>query len=337
MSKNSIEKQNYSTMLFDKGGGNRPLNENNVIKTAPVSCPYVPIVESCKKDRTNVVFPRIQNQAVVKAETAANSPAKIAAKAKIVKNFFTPHITGKIEHFEQGNIGDCWELTGTEALANTTEGAKIIKNSISQNKKGNVTVTLGNAGESYTFTPKQIIDAKFRLSTGDDNARVLELAMEQHRLGQIKDGYNMLEENKMWQLDPDSPLTSGCLTETISALTPTISLFAGTKAFGINALRDPNNNGHTTSWIEQFSQQKNIADNLKSVQENPKTFAATAAFLYNKKPMYSGHAYTVKSVDDYYVTLINPWYTSKEKKVLKSDFIQNCNEIILSLPYNYQQ
>lgn len=89
---------------------------------------------------------------------------------------------GKIENFKQGNTGDCWALAAIHTLAKTKNGAEIIKNSIKKLPSGNVVVELKGAKESYRFTPEQVNDAKGRLSQGDDDVRLLEMALEQHRL-----------------------------------------------------------------------------------------------------------------------------------------------------------
>ena len=44
---------------------------------------------------------------------------------------------------------------------------------------------LAGTGEVYTFTPEQINKAEGKLSSGDDDVRVIELALEQHRIKQI--------------------------------------------------------------------------------------------------------------------------------------------------------
>jgi len=316
MGKNSIEKQNYSTMLFDKSGDNRPLNINKGTKTNPLSSPYIPIVESCKKDATIVALPEIQNQTVVKAkekladnmlekkkqwmklqETEEN---KRIAQREIEQS--TVRINGKIEDFEQGNTNDCWALTGIRALANTKKGAEIIKNSISQTKNGNVTVKLKGVNETYTFTPAQIKESEGRLSTGDDDVRVIEMAMEQHRLNIFKRGFYVgIGDINGERAGVQNPLESGCPSEAIFLLTGKDSeYYSSSGCFFADALIS-----------------------LSKIRKNPDKYAGTTSFKEEKDLVTNDHAYSIKSVDTESVTVVNPWDSSKGVKIYNNKFLEN--------------
>jgi len=324
MGKNSIEKQNYANnpkVLFTKSGYTRPdLNKLAIFDYN----------KTCPKDKTAIFIDKIHNKAVVDAEEKFSEKAAANFKKALILNKAKEHneaierstlrINGKIENFSQGPVYDCWVLTGARALASPTNGAEIIKNSISQNKNGRVTVKLPGYNESYTFKSKQIIKAEDRLSSGDDDARVIEMAVEQHRLKLVKSGYNILEENKNDLIDPDSPLDIGNAGEIFTALTG--------RNYDLLSEVEPIESS-TTDWADHFSSKKNNEKYLSLIQKNPDKYATSISFLKERGPMLYAHAYSIKSVDNYSVNIVNPLNTSKEVKILKPDFLDNCSEMIM--------
>ena len=58
---------------------------------------------------------------------------------------------------------------------------------------------------------------------------------------------------------------------------------------------------------------------------------ATASFIMvHKDGSLSGHAFTIKSVTEDTVTIINPWHPDKEITMSREDFKQSVHEITLS-------
>jgi len=256
-----------------------------------------------------------QNQPA--AMNSIHHQAKISDKARQLSML---HIDGVIGKFEQGNTGDCWLLSGVRALANTKKGAAAIKNSISQGKNGNVTVKLKGYGESYTFTPAQINEAEGRLSSGDDDVRVIEMAMEKHRQKLINNGYNFLEVNKNDVIDPSSPLNSGTEDEILEALTGKIAEIYATGMNFTDAKGD---------WVKNSLSVKETDKYLSLIKKNPNKYAATTSFRHEKGPMETAHSYSIRNVDDYSVTVVNPYDSSKDEKILKPIFLGNCADINL--------
>ena len=94
-------------------------------------------------------------------------------------------VNGEIdENVSQGNTGDCWLLVGVLSLTSTEVGRNIIKESITCNADGSVTVTFKGLNVSYTITAAEIkkwdTDSKTNdaYSNGDNDMLVLELAVE---------------------------------------------------------------------------------------------------------------------------------------------------------------
>lgn len=230
-------------------------------------------------------------------------------------------INGKIEDSRQGKVGDCWLLSGLNALSETTNGAKLIKNSISQNKEtGNVTVTFKSfvSGDkvSYTFTPKQINEAESRLSRGDDDVRVIEMGIEQMRL----DAYSILKDERIKSLS-----NSGINNELFL-------LMAGEE--GKNCTPNP-----------QVKQPKNMADKISAYffglkkedecldeilnqkQKDPKRYAVVASYFHNPERDTVLHQYCVKKVNNNSVTVSNPWGSGIDIKMPRQRFDERCKYI----------
>lgn len=239
---------------------------------------------------------------------------------------FGVHIDGEIGNFKQGTTGDCWAVGGIKSLALTEEGAKMIKESISQDEKtGNVTVELKGVGETYTFTPAEIKKRNFDLSSGDDDVRVLEMAIEGHRkklqaaspdgnfkknvsVGILEDCKDQDDAEKICAIQKKRPLTGGYEQEVWYDIT-----------------------GKTGNQVKA----EDLSKALEEIQRNPSRKAVGLAFERDNGVKASGfvssdpnfklllnHEYTIKKVDDQNVTVINPNDTSKEEIISREQFLK---------------
>ena len=149
------------------------------------------------------------------------------------------------ERVTQAGTGDCYLLATLNSLQETENGKQIIKDSIIDNKDGSYTVKLNGVNMSYTFSTEDIEDAEKKLidgtlgggavvgsgsdrySNGDDDAMLIEMAVEKFRDG-IYDG--SIAVNEEW---PDyasstvskekhdkglSSLNSGCMNQVLYLL-----------------------------------------------------------------------------------------------------------------------
>lgn len=267
-------------------------------------------------------------------------------------------INGKIEDFKQGKTGDCWLLDGLKGLANTEEGARAIKDSIFQDQDGNVHVTFQGVNESYAFTPKEIIDARERLSTGDDDVRVIELAVEKHRKQLLDRGIKYEDHVEQFNRElgsrvgygtNESPLKAGYASEIYFLLTSKdkFDYFEQAPIKREETLVHRINNflfGPPQKPPTPKPKENNISmsnDNIRTdlnsyltlIQQNPGQYACSVTFQEDNRiathPIYDHHAYTVTSVDNAYVTIVNPKNSSRELKVTRNDFISNYRGMIL--------
>jgi len=223
-------------------------------------------------------------------------------------------INGKIESFAQGNTGDCWALTGLKALSGTKEGAKEIKNAISQDENGNVTVNLKRTNEKYTFSPEEINKAQGKKAFGDPDVIAFELALEKHREKLLKDP-NFKEGNK----NIEQSVGSGTLEEPLDGGYPSEVFALLTDKKNVLKLLNPK------TYSKPSKEADTIINNLMYLKEiNPNRNAVAVSFIKKEGPVITHHAYSVEKVDKEYVTLSNPHNSLKGIKIKRKDFVKNC-------------
>jgi len=100
---------------------------------------------------------------------------------------------GIIGDFKQGAAGNCWMLSGLKSLSCTPRGAQIIKDAVTKNDDGSITINFKGLNTSYTITEEEFKNAKEeyltspdgvkeqKYSSGDVDAMVFELAVEKIR------------------------------------------------------------------------------------------------------------------------------------------------------------
>jgi len=267
---------------------------------------------------------------------------------KAEKNYYRSHlkINGKIEKSEQGKTGDCWALAGVNALSYTKIGAQFIKNSISQNIDGNVTVKLAGAKKSYTFTPAKIKKSSGRLSKGDDDVRVIELAFEAHRKDAYKDKIikkGHFDSSKSFKIIyPRNILSGGLNAEAIFMLTgkyPSILTNYNNRSTHnkIDYVHQPSQAGKSmTNWASLIKKdsnryglqvEKSLSNYLSLIQKYPDRYTAVVSFGHKQKHMRTQHSYSLKNVDKNNVTVVNPWDSAEEIKIPRKAFAENYLEL----------
>lgn len=231
---------------------------------------------------------------------------------KLIADDSTVKIDEEIGQFKQSKtVGDCWLVSSIKALSETTKGAQAIKDDISKDPQtGNVTVKL-KTGDSYTFTPEEISNAKSRLSTGDDDVRVLEMAVEKHRKNKIEECKrtgkkyygNGTEEQPLYNGDPQDAVT----------------LLAGRLSQELDSSK--NNN-------ESELMAKPTRDTyLDMIEKYPDKYSAVITFNKNdsSKNIVTDHLYTIDHVDGDNIMLVNPWNSSEKTLISRDELLSNCN------------
>ena len=216
---------------------------------------------------------------------------------------------GVIGNTKQQSIGDCWVLSGVNALASTPKGAQLIKNSIKHNPDGSVTVKLKGANRSYTFSADEVggadyVNNKYSYAKGDTDMNLLEMAITRYRQELIASNP---ESWKYRDATMENPIDGGLTFESLQYIT-------GKKP-------------------EVSFNSKNIAKMLAKKEQAPERYAAEFSFrkkdesIDNGKVIITGHAYSLSRVTSDTVYIINPWDSSKEIAYPIDKFLENCDEM----------
>lgn len=241
---------------------------------------------------------------------------------------------GKIGNIEQFATGNCWLLSGVNALSYTEEGKKIIKNALEYHD-GYTIVHL--AIGDYVVRDNEVIETKgdLQYSRGDDDMIILELAVEK-AIDEISEGKIILNEDAPPYLTEDDTIEKRIVTTIGNSSTEggwpnELWYFLTGKA---SEYYD-NDSEDTRKALDEFQNcnKKDIAlacslldfkdkegieglkidsnDNCYIIDQNGETHELDAP-----------HAYAIKSVDANTVTVIDPWDSSKEIVLSREQYLK---------------
>jgi len=218
---------------------------------------------------------------------------------------------GAIGDTKQGKIGDCWLLSGVNALSYTDEGKQIIKDALEYHD-GYTTVHLKGAID-YDITDEEVEKARCReLSTGDDDMIILELAIEKA----YKDAAdkNILLDSIRYdeKISKDGDSLDGSVTANlvylITGKESSIRTLAAATAFS----RDWNED--FLGGLETFEEN----DNKDVIMTLGATEEATIQDINGDTVKIDApHGYAVKDVDENNLTFTNPHDSSIEITIPK--------------------
>ncbi len=223
-------------------------------------------------------------------------------------------IDGKIDETMQGLVNDCGTLSGLNALSYSEAGRKAIKDAISQDENGVITVKFKAVNMEYTITPEEMDETS--ASLGDGDMKAFEIALKKYRKD-IRDG--KVEINKdipeiIYQEGIfDNPLEGGSGEQIMSLLTGNKS-----NSFFNRLLK--------RSFTDEGKKRKEAFDNfLEDFEKKPEKYAATVNFekMDEDKGITLNHEYAVKKIDGDNVVLVNPWDSSKETVISKDEFLSS--------------
>lgn len=273
----------------------------------------------------------------------------IAVIGQIQVNNSDFQIDGEIGDFKQGKIGDCYFLAGLNAITNTPNGRDIIKNNIKKNgnsysvklpgaimasaeqkRDGLKTFITGD----YKISEAELKEARKsgKYSKGDDDVLVMELAFEKYREEVI--ATNKANKGKT---DPnarhgfyageyigggteDEPLNGGKGLDAMFLLTGRKSqLYSKPVAKGEKSINE----------VSGKIRPEQLNSRLDQIQQNPDKYAVTAGFLMKNKEgkITGGHAFSIKSVDDKFVYLVNPWDSANVVKLTREQFMEKARSM----------
>ena len=279
-------------------------NVNNVVKAQAIS-------------NEEVDFTDIYNQIA----SANNTETSLDANN-------TSGINGEFdEQIKQGGTGDCWLISGLLALNATDEGKQIIKDSISVNDDGSVTVNFRGVNASYTITPEQIKkydtdnNTKDAYSNGDNDMLVFELAVKKLKSDIAAGAINIGASANSYEGDRDTSIEGGFAQQVIYFMTGKTSQTYGVQSSNKRDLA----NGLANSTIYNV---------LNDAANNPQTVLACGMYYgiksakcidgrtFNIDLREYGHAFAITGVDadKQTVTILNPWDSTKPYTMSWSEF-----------------
>lgn len=247
-------------------------------------------------------------------------------------------IDGKIEDFQQGDKGDCWLLSTVKAFSRTPKGAEILKNAISEDSCGNVTVTLKGAQDKngnpvkINMSADELHSSRYNLSFGDDDVLAIERAVDKYRRQQLLEILNdsaISNEDKEKYLnnldDGANPVFAMQLLTGYDTITedPFIKTFEDGSIEAVDK----------KDMRKQIEKAKLSFGDVKS---NPTTLCFLSylnnenpvdSFKLGKHEIFNNHAYTVADVKGDYIYLKNPHDTSKTIKLNFRDLFKHANKV----------
>ncbi len=232
-------------------------------------------------------------------------------------------LDGYIDASEQsGYTGDCWLLTGLNSMSYSEAGRQAIKDAMTFNEDGSVTINFKGVGVSYTITKEQIAAANRnkRYSSGDDDVLVFEMAMEQLR-NDIGAGKIQFDVNSPYYVGDTSTGRSGQSSIDGGYVEQVWYLLTGKLA---SQTSNPDQIKNYLSQFEQNPDSMTMSCSFKGGQGDRNGFTVTDA-NGNPVKLYYSHAYAVKSVDGDKVTIVNPWDSTQEIVLDKDTFAKYAN------------
>lgn len=232
---------------------------------------------------------------------------------------------GKIGNTSQEDINDCWVLSGVTSLSYSEKGQEILNKAVTHNDDGSVTVKLVGGGKEYRFSAEEIAlnqyeDGEKKYSSGDTDMNILEMAFARYRKENVQNKEASIypfdrAHNKSIGTTETDPLNNGMTDEAVYLLTGTKSEY----------------------WLDPRIVNLDRKGNnlLSKFQNNPENYAAVCSFKADDESITDGtivdkHVYTIKSVDDDNVYVVNPWDTSKTITYPREQFMKNVNDISMT-------
>ncbi len=227
---------------------------------------------------------------------------------------------GQIEPTKQGQVGDCWILSGVNSLSYSEKGREIIENSLQYTEEG-VYVNFKGIDKSYYVSNENISLSTF-LSRGDKDMRAFELAtnyaLQDYASGKIEIND---ETSKYVKYEPSLNTSEDGLVPIHGDFTPKMMYLLTGQNAGYLSSDPKNGNQALDDYIANDGKSMSItlSPNFEK-DEKSKTFTT----LDNKEvEMSNNHAYAVKAASGNSVTVIDPWDSSKEIKLDRDTVIDN--------------
>ena len=246
-------------------------------------------------------------------------------------------VNGELDEWiEQGGTGDCWLIAGILALNSTDEGKKIIKESITANSDGSVTVTFKGLGVSYTISAAEIrlhdtdSNKNDAYSNGDNDMLAFELAVEKLKKD-IKSGKVKLDvdsESYEGYNNNDFSIEGGFSQQIVYFLTGKVS---ETHCVDTDSAK---NDAEARKLLSKGLPVEEVLEVLQQASENQPVVLNFGVYygvkraqcvdgrVFNLDVTSGGHALAITNIDaeKRTVTIVNPWDSTKEYTLSWEEF-----------------
>ncbi len=220
---------------------------------------------------------------------------------------------GEINDTKQGSTGDCWLMSGINALSYTDEGKKVIKDAIDYNNDGSTTVHLKGFGD-VQITSAELQEAKNsdKFSKGDDDMLILELAIRKV-LDQLKANGSKLDNAPPEVQKALQATINADSEETITGGFPIVAMYLLTGEYAQSeTVSDAGSKADVDTILKEFENNNNKDMALTACFDSDMSINDVSGIAVD---IVGNHAYAVKEVKSGVVTLTNPWDSSKEINV----------------------
>jgi len=238
------------------------------------------------------------------------------------------NINEQIEASEQGLIGDCWLLAGLNSLSYSSKGQEIINDAITNNGDGTYNVSFNGVELYCTITSDQLDQARASgyYSTGDDDVLLMELGVETF-LYNLQKGNVTLPDGAppfLYQ-EEGNPLNGGFPRDIVYLLTGEIMQYETiitpeAKYLEGEALESFYDN-QLESFYTNFEQNPDSSTGCLHIagkkEENDVYVKDINGDMVKLTNAGENHSWSVKSVDENTVTMVNPWDSSSEFTISK--------------------
>ena len=302
------------------------------------------VINTCDSDMLNKALEAVTSQLQISDNQNYNLSDICSKFDSLLNDYITGrnkssvNVNGEIdEAVAQGGAQDCWLIAGVLALNNTPNGKQILKNSISVNQDGSVTVKFAGVNAEYTisyeemklydneasFSTKRIVS----YSSGDNDLLAIELAVKKLK-NDIDNGKVVLDVDAgSYEGNRANTLDGGYAQQLLYFLTGNTSI---TKTVDIpnnasdSTVKTTLSQGLTTSEVNAFLNAQTGSNSALtfSMYYSDKSAKCTDGSTFSVKLGDSGHTYAITNVDKNKktVTFVDPSNSTKSYTMTWDEF-----------------